>query len=112
MPALLPPGPRGRPFIGSVPAMRREPFEFFQRCAAEYGDIYWVRVMQARGNAWLLMDRAAGRRIRCLVVMFERCAFDTGPPRENLGQLHIDQLPGIAEGRAVDEAKLCSRNSV
>ncbi|BAY00323.1 putative cytochrome P450 [Mycobacteroides stephanolepidis] len=41
-PALTPPGPVGRPFLGSVPEMRREPFEFFRRCANEFGDIYSV----------------------------------------------------------------------
>ncbi|WP_264923005.1 cytochrome P450 [Mycobacteroides chelonae] len=40
--ALTPPGPVGRPFVGSVPEMRREPFEFFRRCAKEFGDIYSV----------------------------------------------------------------------
>jgi cytochrome P450 len=41
---LAPPGPRGRPVIGCVGAMRREPFEFFRRCAAEYGDVYQIPV--------------------------------------------------------------------
>lgn len=40
--ALTPPGPVGRPVLGSVLEMRREPFEFFRRCANEYGDVYRV----------------------------------------------------------------------
>lgn len=41
-PALTPPGPVGHPVVGSVPEMRREPFEFFRRCAREFGDVYRV----------------------------------------------------------------------
>lgn len=41
-PALSPPGPVGHPILGSVPKMRREPFEFFRRCAREFGDVYRV----------------------------------------------------------------------
>ncbi|NGX10527.1 cytochrome P450 [Mycobacteroides franklinii] len=41
-PALIPPGPVGHPMVGSVPEMRREPFEFFRRCAREFGDVYRV----------------------------------------------------------------------
>nr|WP_255412985.1 cytochrome P450 [Mycobacterium sp. QGD 101] len=67
-PTLSPPGPRGLPLVGCTRAMRREPFEFFRRCTAEYGDIY--RVPVPAGNlvvvnhpdyASHVMDDATGR---------------------------------------------------
>jgi cytochrome P450 len=35
----LPPGPKGRPVIGNLPAWARNPLGFLTRCSREYGDV-------------------------------------------------------------------------
>jgi hypothetical protein len=37
--ADTPPGPRGLPFLGSLPALGRDVLRFFTNCARQYGDI-------------------------------------------------------------------------
>lgn len=40
----LPPGPRGHFLVGSLPEYRRDPLDFYTRCAREYGDIVYFRL--------------------------------------------------------------------
>ena len=35
----IPPGPRGLPFLGSLPALGRDVLGFFTQCARQYGDV-------------------------------------------------------------------------
>jgi cytochrome P450 len=49
---VLPPGPRGRLFLGSLPEIRRDPLAFLSRAGAEYGDI--VRIRLGPLNAFVL----------------------------------------------------------
>jgi cytochrome P450 len=49
---VLPSGPRGRPLLGSLPEIRRDPLAFLSRIAAEYGDI--VRIRLGPLNAFVL----------------------------------------------------------
>lgn len=67
-PGPLPPGPKGIPIVGSVIEMRREPYEFFRRNAAIYGDIYRVPMplfdlvmVQHPDDVSAFMDDATGR---------------------------------------------------
>src|SRR5262245_14902886 len=39
-----PPGPRGWPFVGSLPAFYRDPLGFNRRIADRYGDVALVRI--------------------------------------------------------------------
>jgi cytochrome P450 len=41
---VLPPGPRGRLLLGSLPEIRRDPLAFLSRVGAEYGDIVRIRL--------------------------------------------------------------------
>jgi len=43
-PATRPPGPSGRPLIGSLFEYVRDPFAFVERCAREYGDLAYYEV--------------------------------------------------------------------
>ncbi|MBX9639787.1 MAG: cytochrome P450, partial [Mycobacteriaceae bacterium] len=38
--APRPPGPRGRPFVGVLPELKADPFEYLQRLGEVYGDVY------------------------------------------------------------------------
>ena len=49
---MLPPGPRGRLLLGSLPEIRRDPLAFLSRVGAEYGDI--VRIRLGPLNAFVL----------------------------------------------------------
>lgn len=40
----FPPGPRGLPLLGSIPAFRKQPAEFLLECARRYGDIVHYRL--------------------------------------------------------------------
>jgi cytochrome P450 len=53
MPAVSrPPGPRGLPFVGVLPQVRRDPVRAFQQAAADYGDFVFMRV--GAYNAYLV----------------------------------------------------------
>ena len=41
---LVPPGPKGEPFIGNARAFVLEPLEYLKRCAQDYGDIMQIRL--------------------------------------------------------------------
>jgi cytochrome P450 len=41
---VLPPGPHGRLFLGSLPEIRRDPLAFLSRVSADYGDIAHFRL--------------------------------------------------------------------
>lgn len=49
---MLPPGPRGRLLLGSLPEIRRDPLAFLSRIGTEHGDI--VRVRLGPLNAFVL----------------------------------------------------------
>lgn len=44
-----PPGPKGRPIVGSVLELKRDPLGTFQRWAREYGDIVHMKLMSLDG---------------------------------------------------------------
>ena len=44
----IPPGPRGRVLLGSLPEARRDPLAFVLRVSAEYGDIVHIRLATLR----------------------------------------------------------------
>jgi cytochrome P450 len=49
---VLPPGPRGLPLLGNVPAFRRDTLGFLAASAARHGDVSFYRL--ARDPVWLL----------------------------------------------------------
>ena len=46
---LLPPGPRGLPILGMLPAVRRDPTGVFMRAALRYGDVAYLKIGPRRG---------------------------------------------------------------
>jgi cytochrome P450 len=46
---LLPPGPRGVPFLGMLPAVRRDPTGVFLDAARRYGDVVYFEIAARRG---------------------------------------------------------------
>ena len=46
---LLPPGPRGVPILGMLPAMRRDPTTVFLRAARRFGDVAYLKIGSRRG---------------------------------------------------------------
>ena len=50
----LPPGPRGLPILGMLPAIRRDPVGVFTRAALQFGDIVYFKIASRRG--YLLND--------------------------------------------------------
>ncbi len=42
--ALLPPGPKGKPFVGCFFELRRDPLKFFLRLGEDYGEIASFKV--------------------------------------------------------------------
>ena len=51
---MLPPGPRGLPLLGMLPAIRRDPVGVFTRAARQFGDIVYLKIASRRG--YLLND--------------------------------------------------------
>src|SRR5262245_122949 len=45
----LPPGPRGWPLVGMLPAVRRDPTGVFMRAAERYGDVVSFKIANRRG---------------------------------------------------------------
>src|SRR5262249_35734018 len=48
----LPPSPPGRPLTGHLHRLRRDPLDFYVRCAREHGDVVALRF--AWRSVWLL----------------------------------------------------------
>jgi cytochrome P450 len=48
-PRLVPPGPRGLPVVGMLPAVRRNPTAVFMSAALRYGDVVYLRIGSRRG---------------------------------------------------------------
>ena len=46
---LLPPGPRGIPILGILPALRRDPTAVFTRAARRFGDVVYLKIGPRRG---------------------------------------------------------------
>ena len=46
---MLPPGPRGMPILGMLPAVRRDPTGVFMRAAHRYGDVAYCKIGPRRG---------------------------------------------------------------
>jgi cytochrome P450 len=46
---MYPPGPRGVPILGLLPAMRRDPTGVFLRAALRYGDVAYLKIGPRRG---------------------------------------------------------------
>jgi cytochrome P450 len=42
--ATMPPGPKGRPFVGSLPAFAGDMLAFVERCRSEYGDVVGLKL--------------------------------------------------------------------
>src|SRR5262245_27429255 len=45
----LPPGPRGFPIVGVLPAMRRDPMAVFTNAAHRFGDVAYLKIGPRRG---------------------------------------------------------------
>lgn len=46
---MLPPGPRGLPILGMLPAVRRNPTAVFMRAARRFGDVVYFKIGPRRG---------------------------------------------------------------
>jgi cytochrome P450 len=46
---MLPPGPRGVPILGVLPALRRNPTAVFMSAARRYGDVVYLKIGSRRG---------------------------------------------------------------
>jgi cytochrome P450 len=49
MSRMLPPGPRGMPILGMLPAVRRDPTGVFMRAARRFGDVAYFKIGPRRG---------------------------------------------------------------
>ncbi len=49
MSRMLPPGPRGMPILGMLPAVRRDPTGVFMRAARRFGDVVYFKIGPRRG---------------------------------------------------------------
>ena len=49
MPRMVPPGPRGMPILGMLPAVRRDPTGVFVRAARRFGDVVYFKIGPRRG---------------------------------------------------------------
>src|SRR5258706_4965434 len=45
----LPPGPRGMPILGMLPAIRRDPAGVFMQAARRFGDVVYLKIGPRRG---------------------------------------------------------------
>jgi cytochrome P450 len=45
----LPPGPRGMPILGMLPAVRRDPIRVFMQAALQFGDVVYFKIGPRRG---------------------------------------------------------------
>src|SRR5690349_8986997 len=61
MPSMLPPGPRGMPILGMLPAVRRDPTGVFMRAARRFGDVVYFKIGPRRG--YLLTNPADIRHV-------------------------------------------------
>src|SRR5689334_18715587 len=46
---MLPPGPKGLPILGMLPAIRRDPVGVFSRAAIRFGDVVYFKIGSRRG---------------------------------------------------------------
>ncbi|HET9831647.1 MAG TPA: cytochrome P450 [Vicinamibacterales bacterium] len=46
---MLPPGPKGLPILGMLPAIRRDPLGVFSRAAFRFGDVVYFKIATRRG---------------------------------------------------------------
>jgi hypothetical protein len=46
---MLPPGPRGVPILGMLPAIRRNPTAVFMKAARRYGEVSFFKIGPRRG---------------------------------------------------------------
>ena len=58
---MLPPGPRGLPILGVLPAVRRDPTAVFMRAARRFGDVVYLRIGPRRG--YLITNPADVRHV-------------------------------------------------
>lgn len=61
MASMLPPGPRGMPILGMLPAVRRDPTGVFLRAARRFGDVVYFKIGPRRG--YLLSNPADIRHV-------------------------------------------------
>jgi cytochrome P450 len=61
MPDMLPPGPRGMPILGMLPAVRRDPTGVFMRAAQRFGDVAYLKIGPRRG--YLITNPADVRHV-------------------------------------------------
>src|SRR5919108_6461217 len=45
----LPPGPRGYPLLGMMPALKRDPIATFRDAASRFGDVSYFEILDRRG---------------------------------------------------------------
>ncbi len=50
----VPPGPKGRPIVGSLPDLRNRPLEFMTDCVRQFGDVTYMKI--ADRHVYLLAD--------------------------------------------------------
>src|SRR5215510_10630578 len=47
--SMVPPGPRGMPILGMLPAVRRDPTGVFMRAALRFGDVAYFKIGPRQG---------------------------------------------------------------
>src|SRR5687767_15194378 len=60
-PRRLPPGPRGLPILGMLPAVRRNPTAVFMDAARRFGDVVFLKIGPRRG--YLITNPADVRHV-------------------------------------------------
>jgi cytochrome P450 len=58
---IFPPGPRGVPILGVLPALRRDPTAVFMSAARRFGDVVYLKIGSRRG--FLITNPADVRRV-------------------------------------------------